>query len=44
MPRRPSSFHRDTPLTATGRLRLARCTGDDNWTLRRAAERFHKSS
>jgi transposase InsO family protein len=32
--------HRNAPLTATGRLRLARCVVDDGWPLRRAAERF----
>ncbi|MYX99728.1 helix-turn-helix domain-containing protein, partial [Streptomyces sp. SID486] len=35
--------HRNAPLTETGRLRLARCVVDDNWTLRRAAERFQVS-
>ncbi|MFK4540459.1 transposase [Streptomyces tendae] len=43
MPRRPSLFHRNAPLTATGRLRLARCVVDDGWPLRRAAERFQVS-
>ncbi|KDN72825.1 hypothetical protein DF19_08095, partial [Streptomyces olindensis] len=42
-PRRPSLFHRNAPLTATGRLRLARCVVDDGWPLRRAAERFQVS-
>lgn len=32
--------HRNAPLTPTGRLRLARCVVDDQWPLRRAAERF----
>ncbi|MGI5424414.1 IS481 family transposase [Streptomyces sp. CA-179760] len=36
-------FHRNAPLTATGRLRLARCVIDDGWPLRRAAERFQVS-
>ncbi|MFC7917806.1 helix-turn-helix domain-containing protein, partial [Streptomyces sp. NPDC057386] len=35
--------HRSAPLTETGRLRLARCVVDDNWPLRRAAERFQVS-
>ncbi|GHE46095.1 hypothetical protein GCM10017771_66790 [Streptomyces capitiformicae] len=35
--------HRNAPLTETGRLRLARCIVDDNWPLRRAAERFQVS-
>jgi transposase InsO family protein len=35
--------HRNAPLTETGRLRLARCVVDDNWPLRRAAERFQVS-
>lgn len=35
--------HRNTPLTETGRLRLARCVAEDNWPLRRAAERFQVS-
>ncbi|MGW3499115.1 IS481 family transposase, partial [Streptomyces sp. NPDC001020] len=35
--------HRNAPLTETGRLRLARCVVEDNWTLRRAAERFQVS-
>ncbi|KUN32846.1 transposase, partial [Streptomyces longwoodensis] len=35
--------HRNAPLTATGRLRLARCVVDDGWPLRRAAERFQVS-
>ncbi len=43
MPRRLSLFHRNTPLTATGRLRLARCVVDDGWPLRRVAERFQVS-
>lgn len=32
--------HRNAPLTETGRLRLARCVVDDEWPVRRAAERF----
>jgi len=32
-----------TPLTPTGRLRLARCVVDDGWPVRRAAERFQVS-
>ena len=32
--------HRNAPLTPTGRLRLARCVVDDEWPVRRAAERF----
>ncbi|MFE2784949.1 helix-turn-helix domain-containing protein, partial [Streptomyces massasporeus] len=36
-------FHRNAPLTATGRLHLARCVIDDGWPLRRAAERFQVS-
>ncbi|AEM85114.1 hypothetical protein Strvi_5597 [Streptomyces violaceusniger Tu 4113] len=36
-------IHRNAPLTPTGRLRLARCTVDDRWPLRRAAERFQVS-
>lgn len=35
--------HRNAPLTETGRLRLARCVVDDEWPLRRAAERFQVS-
>ena len=35
--------HRNAPLTETGRLRLARCVVEDNWPLRRAAERFQVS-
>ncbi|MFI5857338.1 IS481 family transposase [Streptomyces parvulus] len=35
--------HRNAPLTATGRLRLARCVVVDGWPLRRAAERFQVS-
>ena len=35
--------HRNAPLTETGRLRLARCVVDDQWPLRRAAERFQVS-
>ncbi len=36
-------FHRNAPLTPTGRLRLARCVVEDGWPLRRAAERFQVS-
>ncbi len=36
--------HRNAPVTETGRLRLARCIVDDNWPLRRAAERFQVSA
>jgi transposase InsO family protein len=32
--------HRNSPLSETGRLRLARCVVDEGWPLRRAAERF----
>lgn len=35
--------HANAPLTPTGRLRLARCIVEDNWPLRRAAERFQVS-
>ncbi|MFF3974856.1 IS481 family transposase [Streptomyces rubiginosohelvolus] len=35
--------HRNTPLTETGRLRLARCVVEDGWPVRRAAERFQVS-
>ncbi|WP_431195946.1 leucine zipper domain-containing protein [Mycobacterium camsae] len=35
--------HRNAPLSETGRLRLARCVVDQNWPLRRAAERFQVS-
>ena len=35
--------HRNAPLTETGRLRLARCVVDEQWPLRRAAERFQVS-
>ncbi|MFG3658019.1 integrase core domain-containing protein [Streptomyces sp. NPDC047706] len=35
--------HRNAPLTETGRLRLARCVVEDDWPLRRAAERFQVS-
>jgi transposase InsO family protein len=35
--------HANAPLTERGRLRLARCVVDDNWPLRRAAERFQVS-
>jgi transposase InsO family protein len=33
-------LHRNAPLSPTGRLRLARCIVDQQWPLRRAAERF----
>ncbi|GAB3697237.1 integrase core domain-containing protein [Saccharopolyspora tripterygii] len=36
-------YHRNAPLTETGRLRLARCVVEDGWVLRRAAERFQVS-
>jgi transposase InsO family protein len=36
--------HRNAPLTETGRLRLARCVVDEEWPLRRAAERFQVSA
>ncbi len=32
--------HRNAPLSETGRLRLARCVVEQEWPLRRAAERF----
>lgn len=35
--------HRNAPLSETGRLRLARCVVDEEWPLRRAAERFQVS-
>jgi transposase InsO family protein len=35
--------HRNAPLSETGRLRLARCVVEDEWPLRRAAERFQVS-
>ncbi|MFB7740921.1 IS481 family transposase [Streptomyces sp. NPDC056132] len=35
--------HRNAPLTETGRLRLAQCVVDGQWSLRRAAERFQVS-
>jgi transposase InsO family protein len=35
--------HRNAPLSELGRLRLARCIVDDEWSLRRAAERFQVS-
>lgn len=35
--------HRNAPLTPTGRERLARCVVEDEWPLRRAAERFNVS-
>lgn len=41
--RRSSWFNRNSPLSETGRRRLARCVVDDGWTLRRAAERFQVS-
>ncbi len=38
--RRSSMSHRNAPLTPTGRLRLARCIVEQNWPLRRAADRY----
>jgi leucine-zipper of insertion element IS481 len=35
--------HRNAPLSETGRLRLARCVVDEEWPLRRSAERFQVS-
>jgi transposase InsO family protein len=35
--------HRNAPLSELGRLRLARCVVDEEWSLRRAAERFQVS-
>jgi transposase InsO family protein len=35
--------HANATLTPRGRLALARCVVDDNWSLRRAAERFQTS-
>lgn len=35
--------HRNAPLTPTGRMRLAWCIVEDDWPLRRAAERFQIS-
>jgi transposase InsO family protein len=35
--------HAMSPLSETGRLRLARCVVDQHWPLRRAAERFNVS-
>jgi transposase-like protein len=35
--------HRNAPLSGTGRLRLARCIVQDDWPVRRAAERFQVS-
>ena len=35
--------HAMSPLSETGRLRLARCVVDQRWPLRRAAERFNVS-
>ena len=35
--------HRNAPLSETGRLRLARCVVEDEWPVRRAAERFQVS-
>lgn len=31
-------FHRNARLSDTGRLCLARCVGEEGWSLRRAAE------
>ncbi|MCG2623612.1 IS481 family transposase [Arthrobacter sp. I2-34] len=36
--------HPNSPLSETGRLRLARCIVKDGWPLRRAAERFGVST
>jgi transposase InsO family protein len=36
--------HANALLTPRGRLQLARCVVDQNWTLRRAAERFQVSA
>jgi transposase InsO family protein len=36
--------HANAPLTPAGRLRLARCVVDDNWSLRCAARRFQVSA
>jgi len=36
--------HRNAPLSETGRLRLARCVVEEQWPLRRAAERFQVSA
>ena len=36
-------LHGNAPLSAVGRLRLARCVVDDGWPLARAAERFSVS-
>ncbi len=35
--------HRNSPLSPTGWLRLARCVVEDGWPLRRAADRFNVS-
>ena len=35
--------HRNSSLSETGRLRLARCVVEDRWPIRRAAERFQIS-
>jgi hypothetical protein len=35
--------HRNAPLTKTGRLRLARCGVDEEWSLRRAEHSFRAS-
>lgn len=35
--------HAMSPLSETGRLRIARCVVDQHWPLRRAAERFNVS-
>src|SRR5699024_6221070 len=42
-PREVLMPHRNAPLAWEGRLRLARCVVDDDWPLRRAAERFQVS-
>lgn len=35
--------HRNSPLSPTGRLRMAQCVVEDGWPLRRAADRFNVS-
>jgi transposase len=35
--------HADATLTERGRLKLAQCVVDDQWSLSRAAERFQVS-
>jgi hypothetical protein len=41
--RKTGMVHRNASLTETGRLRLAQCVVDEQWPLRRAAERFQVS-